>query len=76
MISEDKKIEIIRIIQDYAGTDEDISMESDMVNDLGLSSFDAVMICDTVQEQLGVHVDIDSLYNCRTIGDLLKEIGE
>lgn len=72
-ISEENKNAILKIIQEYVGTDE-VNMESDMAGDLGLSSFDAVMIFDTVQEQLGIEVTPDQLYGCRTVGDLMESI--
>lgn len=75
-ISEENKNNIMKIIQEYIGTGVELSLETDIVNDLGLSSFDAVMICSTIEEQLGITVDISRLYNSGTIGDLLEGIGK
>ena len=73
-LSEDKHKEIIRIIGEYI--DGEVTMDSELATDLGLSSFDAVMILDTVNEQLGLSVDVDLLYDCKTVGDLLERIEE
>ena len=75
-ISEENKSGILKIIRDYVDIDTPVSPESDIINDLGLSSFDAVMICGTVQEQLGIAVEVNLLLNCKTVGDLLEVIEE
>ena len=63
---------ILKIIQEYLDTDKDISPDADPVADLGLSSFDAVMISDTVKERTGIELDVSRFFGCRKLSDILE----
>ena len=71
-LSNEQKTQIIDIIKDY--TDAEITPDTELTTQLGLSSFDAVMIIDAVNEKLGLNIKSNILYECKTVGDLLKKV--
>ena len=71
-LTQEQQTQIIDIIKDY--TDAEITLDTELTTQLGLSSFDAVMIIDAVNENLGLDIKPNILYECKTVGDLLEKV--
>ncbi|MGN0447225.1 MAG: acyl carrier protein [Acutalibacteraceae bacterium] len=61
--------ELISIIENYT-EEEVINADTNLMMDLGLSSFDAACIIDEVQSKTGISVSVKEFYKCTTIGEL------
>lgn len=62
-----------KIIVENLGVDmEEVTMESNLAEDFGADSLDAVEIAMAVEEQLGVKISDEELSNIVTVGDLVK----
>lgn len=53
---------------------ENITMETRLVEDLGADSLDAVEIMFALEEEFGIEIDDDSAQNIKTVGDLVNYI--
>ena len=53
---------------------EDITMETELVNDLGVDSIDAVELLMSIDAEFGVEIPDEEIENIRTIGDLTEYI--
>lgn len=63
------------IIMESTGYDaEDISPESDIVNDLAVDSLSIVEISVRAEDAFGVHVSDDAAAKFRTVGDVVEYI--
>ena len=70
-LTENDRQEVLKIIEDY--TDAEVTLDTELTADLGLSSFDAVMILEAVNEKLGTSVQAAELYGCKTVGELMEK---
>ena len=65
------------IIARYTETDpESISGDSKLVEELGLSSFDVLVIMSDIEGEFGITVDEDMLVDIVTVNDVIKRIRE
>lgn len=53
---------------------EKITMDTDLVEDLGADSLDAVELVMAVEEEFGCELDDETAQNIRKIGDIVKYI--
>ena len=70
-LTENDRQEVLKIIEDY--TDAEVTLDTELTANLGLSSFDAVMILEAVNEKLGTAVEASELYGCKTVGELMEK---
>ena len=61
---------IIDTILEFVEPDAEITADSNLRTDCGLSSFDSVCLLERLCEDFGKDVDEKELRNCRTVGDL------
>lgn len=61
---------IIETILNYVEPDEEITAESSLKNDCGLTSFDMVCLIDELSAQFGVEVADTEVRKCSTVGEL------
>lgn len=67
--------ELKEIMFDYLGDDEiEISKDSVLSQDLGLSSLDMLSIVGEVEDKYGVEFDDDSLCSLKTVDDVIQFI--
>lgn len=67
--------ELKEIMFDYLGDDEiEISKDSVLSQDLGLSSLDMLSIVGEVEDKYGVEFDDDSLRSLKTVDDVIQFI--
>ncbi|MBQ7132012.1 MAG: acyl carrier protein [Oscillospiraceae bacterium] len=63
------------IIADQLGVDEDsIAMDSDIVEDLGADSIDAIDLILSVQEEFDIEIPDEAVEGIKTISDIVKYI--
>lgn len=62
-------------ILEYVDVDPDsITLETRLVDDLNLNSYELISIIGSIEQQLGVSVPDDALRNMQTIGDVVNFI--
>ncbi|MCR5041177.1 MAG: acyl carrier protein [Clostridia bacterium] len=61
---------IIETILEFVEPDGEITPESNLRTDCGLSSFDSVCLLERLCEDFDKDVDEKALRSCRTVGDL------
>jgi len=67
---------VIAIIRNNISSDADINADSDMRKDLGVDSFDGLMIMNEIDDAFGISVDEDDFKKVNSpqeIVDLLKD---
>ena len=65
------------IIARYTETDpENINGDSKLVEELGLTSFDVLVILSDVEGEFGITVDEDMLMDIVTVNDVIERIRE
>ena len=62
--------DIIDMVQEYVGDDAEITEDTDLITDAGLSSFDAMMIFEQIQEQYHIEAKLDDIQDVRTVSDI------
>lgn len=66
---------IAGIISEYQGIEkEKIKMDTHLINDLALSSFDIIELVSAFEEELGVEISDEHIVEFRQIGDLVEYI--
>ncbi len=64
---------VCEIISKELGIDKNkIQLESELQNDLGADSLDAVSLIMDIEEEFGVSVDDDTAKAIKTVGDIVK----
>ena len=61
---------IIETILEFVEPDEEITAESTLKGDCGLTSFDTVCLLDALCSEFGKNVDEISVRECQTVQDL------
>lgn len=69
----EKVIEAIRENIQWKGA---ITEEMDLIRDLGIDSFDMLMIINTLEEEFSIVVEEEQLENLKTVGDVIKRLGD
>lgn len=63
------------ILVDQLDVDEDvITLEANVVNDLGADSLDVVDIVMSLEEEFDIEIPDDEFENVKTVGDIVKYI--
>ncbi len=63
------------IMEEELGKDRnDVTLESDIIKDLGLDSLDIVTLIMAVEDEYGFTADDDEIVNLKTVGDVVKYI--
>lgn len=61
---------IIEMILNYVEPDDEITAETSIKEDLGMSSFDLVCFGDEIFDEFGVRLTADNFRECDTVGKL------
>ncbi len=61
---------LIELFLNYVEPDEDITAETNIKEDLGMSSFDLVCLAEEIFGEFGVRLNAETFRNCRTVGKL------
>ena len=63
------------IMEEERGKDRnEVTLESDIIKDLGLDSLDIVTLIMAVEDEYGFTADDDEIVNLKTVGDVVKYI--
>ena len=63
------------IMEEVLGKDRnEVTLESDIIKDLGLDSLDIVTLIMAVEDEYGFTADDDEIVNLKTVGDVVKYI--
>ena len=63
------------IMEEKLGKDRnEVTLESDIIKDLGLDSLDIVTLIMAVEDEYGFTADDDEIVNLKTVGDIVKYI--
>lgn len=61
---------IIELLLNYVEPDDEITAETSIKEDLGMSSFDLVCFGDELFDEFGVRLTADNFRECETVGKL------
>lgn len=64
--------QIISIIKDNIEEKYDITADTDLRNELGLDSFDTMMIINAIEDEFGITIDESDFDNIKTVLDIIK----
>lgn len=65
--------EMITFISDYLGVDKsELNENTDLQNDLGLSSFDVMDLSCELEEEFNIKIDTEKLAELHNIGSMAK----
>lgn len=63
------------IMEEELGKDRnEVTLESDIIKDLGLDSLDIVTLIMAVEDEYGFTADDDEIVNLKTVGDVVEYI--
>ena len=66
---------VVSIIADQLGADaENITMETDIANDLGADSLDIAELMIAFEEEFNINIEESDAQNITTVGDVVKHI--
>lgn len=66
---------VINIIADQLGADaENITLETDIANDLGADSLDIAELMIAFEEEFNINIEESEAQNIATVGDVVKHI--
>lgn len=61
---------VIGLLLNYVEPDDEITAETGIKSDLGMSSFDLACFGNDIYEEFGVKIEADDFRNCNTVGKL------
>lgn len=65
--------DIIGCIRNYHNIQEtEISEDSKLIYDLGITSYGLIELCCELEDTLGIQIQQDDIGNVETVGDILK----
>lgn len=67
---------IIELLLNYVEPDDDITADTNIKSDLGMSSFDLACLSNDIFEEFGIILTADDFRNFITVGKLAKYIEE
>ena len=72
MTVQEAKKEIIRVIKVSTETELDITEQTNMFTDMGLSSVEVVVMLGELEDTLGIDIPASRLRRVRTVGDMCE----
>ena len=66
--------EVIEIIQEFCCVDDEILLDTNLADDLGLDSLDMVEITMELEERLDISLEDEEVANVKTVSDLVELI--
>ncbi len=67
---------IIALIRQRLEDDVEITESSNFFNDLGLSSLDMVTLLFSIEDEIGVQINLMDLTGIKTVGELIQKINK
>ena len=72
MTVQEAKTEIIRVIKVSTETELDITEQTNMFTDMGLSSVEVVVMLGELEDTFGIDIPASRLRRVRTVGDMCE----
>ncbi|MBR6222101.1 MAG: acyl carrier protein [Lachnospiraceae bacterium] len=66
----------VEILKDYIDSAEEVTMDSALVDDLGLSSLDVINLVATFEDEFDIEVPDRVIPTLRTVGDIVNYLEE
>ena len=70
------KEEILEVIQESTDTEVELNEDTHILNDMGLSSIETMMLISDLDQHFGINIPTARLRNVRTVGDLTQIVIE
>jgi acyl carrier protein len=67
---------VIDIIVEASETEEDVTVDTSIIDDIGLSSMESILILGDIENEFGIDIPITGLRKVRTVGDLCQRVIE
>lgn len=67
---------VIDIIVEASETEEDVTVDTLIIDDIGLSSMESILILGDIENEFGIDIPITGLRKVRTVGDLCQHVIE
>ncbi|MBP5291825.1 MAG: acyl carrier protein [Lachnospiraceae bacterium] len=67
---------VIDIIVEASETEEDVTVDTSLIDDIGLSSMESILILGDIENEFGIDLPITGLRRVRTVGDLCQHVIE
>lgn len=68
---------LIELISNYQGIEKsNIKLDSNLTNDLNLSSYDVVDLACQIEDEFGKELPDDKLKELKTVGDIIKLLND
>lgn len=64
------------IISEYTGKTIEVTKETNLTSDLGVSSFDLVQLVCKVEDEFDIEISDRAIKNFKTVGDVIRYIEE
>lgn len=68
------KEEILSIIRDSTETEMELTPETDLVREMGLSSVETMLLLSDLEDRFGITIPASSLRNIQTVNDLSQTV--
>lgn len=65
---------VITIIKQNTENRAEVRLDSDLRKELGVDSFEMLMITNAIEEEFGITIEIEVLGGIRTVDDILTEL--
>ena len=66
--------QILQLLRPLARNADNMSEQSDLINELGLASLQVMELIETVEDDLDISFPMNALPNIRTVGDLAAQL--
>ena len=66
----------VELLKEYMDDDYEITMDSDLVEDLGLSSLEVISMVAAFEDEFGIEVPDRVIPTLRTVGDIVNYLEE
>jgi acyl carrier protein len=64
------------IVENLGVSEEEVTLESSLIDDLGADSLDAVELSMAIEDEFDVEIEDEEFQELKTVGDILRAIEE
>lgn len=64
------------IVENLGVSEEEVTLEANLIDDLGADSLDAVELSMAIEDEFDVEIEDEEFQELKTVGDILKAIEE
>ncbi len=64
------------IVENLGVSEEEVTLESSLIEDLGADSLDAVELSMAIEDEFDVEIEDEEFQELKTVGDILRAIEE